>query len=166
MALPGQLAGDLNPSYQHGHTSGGRFSPTYITWVAMMGRCRNPNHVKYPKYGGAGIEVCARWLDFDGFLADMGERPEGKTIDRLERTGNYELLNCRWATPLEQTHNRVAFVNSSSLKTHCPQGHPYEGNNLHVTPKGYRKCRTCDRLRAQANRDRLKQSEPLRTWGR
>jgi len=73
----------------------------------MVQRCTNPNTPGWKWYGGAGITVCARWCEFTGFLADMGERPEGKTLDRYPNpAGNYEPGNVRWATPYEQRHNR------------------------------------------------------------
>jgi hypothetical protein len=87
----------------HGHTG----SETYQTWVSMLQRCENPNTVAYHCYGGRGIKVCERWHEFENFLADMGERPSGKTIDRYpNKDGNYEPGNCRWATPKEQAGNR------------------------------------------------------------
>ncbi|KAB1068887.1 hypothetical protein [Methylobacterium planeticum] len=93
-----------NPT--HGH-AGRSASPTYRSWRAMLNRCGNPNSVDYPRYGGAGIAVCERWSSFESFLADMGDRPEGKTLDRHpDKNGNYEPGNCRWATPYEQVHNR------------------------------------------------------------
>jgi hypothetical protein len=65
----------------------------------MKGRCLNPNNTSYPDYGGRGIEVCERWLhSFENFLADMGERPTGMTLDRKSNDGNYTKRNCRWAT--------------------------------------------------------------------
>lgn len=72
----------------------------------MRRRCRNPNHQAYPHYGGRGITICARWDRFANFLADMGPRPRGKTLDRIDVNGNYEFGNCRWATPYEQITNR------------------------------------------------------------
>jgi hypothetical protein len=73
----------------------------------MRKRCLDRNHENYPLYGGRGITICARWESFESFLADMGERPDGTTLDRFpDRDGNYEPGNCRWATPVEQAHNR------------------------------------------------------------
>lgn len=72
----------------------------------MRQRCQNPRSVDYPTYGGRGIRVCERWQDFRNFVADMGERPTGKSIDRINNDGNYEPANCRWATPKEQCETR------------------------------------------------------------
>lgn len=90
----------------HGHSGQGP-SPTYITWRGMKTRCNNPKHRRYSDYGGRGIKVCERWMDFNNFLADMGERPEGLTLDRIDPNGNYEPGNCRWATDsVQQTNKR------------------------------------------------------------
>ena len=90
----------------HGHAVGGKTSPTYVSWRAMMQRCRCPSHVAYPRYGGRGITVCERWLSFPNFLADMGERPDGLTLDRIKNHKGYEPGNCRWVTSKAQASNR------------------------------------------------------------
>lgn len=92
----------------HGHFVGGRPSPTYKSWQAMIARCTNPKHPAFHKhYAGRGITICDQWLkSFPQFLADVGERPVGMTLDRIDSSGNYEPSNCRWATMLEQNRNR------------------------------------------------------------
>lgn len=92
---------------KHGHASGYIQTGTYRSWFAMKARCYKKNSNYYYCYGAIGVTVCDRWINsFENFLADMGERPKGKTLDRFpDKKGNYEPSNCRWATPSEQMRN-------------------------------------------------------------
>ncbi|MNE26673.1 hypothetical protein D3C80_1200490 [compost metagenome] len=98
----------------HGATRGGKLTATYSSWSAMRERVLSKTHHAYARYGGRGIEICERWLVGEGllsgyecFLEDMGERPDGHSIDRIDTNGNYEPGNCRWATPAMQARNAV-----------------------------------------------------------
>jgi hypothetical protein len=107
----------------HGHYEGGGKSPTAYSWMAMKERCLNPRHMAYHRYGGRGVYICDGWLNrFEQFLADMGERPKGTTLDRKDNDGDYTCghcsdcymwsapANCRWATSGQQTTNRCTTV--------------------------------------------------------
>jgi hypothetical protein len=98
----------INMSRQtHGHSwDGSHSSPTYAAWSNMLQRCTNPRHPNYHQYGARGISVCARWRKFENFLADMGERPTGLTLERIKRSGHYQKANCCWATWSDQVRNR------------------------------------------------------------
>lgn len=97
-------------SRTHGLTK----SRTHVIWVAMKQRCTNPKTKRYDLYGGRGITVCDRWMhSFENFLADMGEVPDGLSLDRFpDVDGNYEPGNCRWATDVEQVYNRRVISNA------------------------------------------------------
>ena len=89
--------------------------PLYNTWVNMKQRCYNPNFRDYKNWGGRGIKVCDRWINsFSNFINDMGERPDGKSLDRINNDGDYEPSNCRWATSKEQIKNQR---NTKSVKS-------------------------------------------------
>lgn len=93
-------------NYKHGHASGGR-SPTYKSWSIMKSRRYNNKNISFKYYGARNITVCQRWLNsFANFVLDMGERPDGCTLDRKNSNGNYEASNCRWVTASCQARNR------------------------------------------------------------
>jgi hypothetical protein len=85
---------------------GSPLHPTYNSWRSMKHRCDNPNDRYFAHYGGRGITYDPRWSSFDSFLADVGPRPFDRTLDRIDRDGNYQPGNVRWATASEQMKNR------------------------------------------------------------
>jgi len=107
--------------FKHGHNRAHAASKTYNTWVAMRHRCMNPKNSAYSRYGGKGITVCPEWADgetgFEAFLADMGERPENCTLDRIDNKKGYSKTNCRWATTGEQYANKRVVRDSTGKFT-------------------------------------------------
>lgn len=124
-------------SHSHGHTKGYRTTRTYSSWRGMFKRCTNSKNDNYAFYGGRGIKVCPRWYKFENFLADMGEVPEGMTLDRRDTNGDYTPGNCRWVNAREQAENRR--------------------NNVHVTLDGVQMTLT-------AAARKLGISQPLANW--
>lgn len=93
---------------------GMRKTLTYKIWAGMLQRCNNWNDPSYKDYGGRGITVCERWLKFENFFADMGEKPHGLTIDRIDNDLGYYKENCKWATQAEQVRNQRLSVKSKT----------------------------------------------------
>jgi hypothetical protein len=109
----------------HGQCRVGKRSSEYSAWLSMRSRCRDINN---RLYGGRGIRVCERWDKFDNFFEDMGKKPDGYQIDRINPDGNYELSNCRWVSQKENMENRrnsikyrgeYFFIKKSALCPNC-----------------------------------------------
>lgn len=141
--LAAEMRGAGSPRFVHGK----RGTPEYITWGNMIKRCFHPGNKDYHSYGGRGITVCDRWRNsFLDFLVDVGKRPHGKTLDRINNDGNYEPGNVRWATPKEQVQNQ----RPKRRATHCGFGHEFTPENTYVFKTGQRYCMEC-RRRAKRN---------------
>jgi len=139
-------------------THGKSKSSEYRIWSGIIQRCTNPNNNRYSDYGGRGITVCDRWLKFENFYADMGDRPDGMSIDREDNDGNYEPDNCRWATDEEQRYNKR---NTPKFDDDTPVGLWAHRNNLNydrvndLFHKGFIK----DRIKKAAKRFGIEISE-------
>ena len=147
-----------NPNWRGGKSS----HPLYLIYYDMVGRCNRPSHLRYADYGGRGIQVDPRWVaDFWQFVADVGERPEGKTpggraywqLDRINNDGNYEPGNVRWASPTEQACNTRPRTRVSV----CRRGHEMTEENTAWHSNGtQRRCRECCRIN-EYNRTRSRE---------
>lgn len=102
----GCLASENKPNLSHGH----KYTGTYSSWTSAKDRATNPNSKDWYRYGAVGIGFSPRWMSFENFLADMGERPEGMSLDRIDGSKGYEPGNCRWATKVQQARNTRVFT--------------------------------------------------------
>lgn len=101
-----RYGGDVNKPKQIRFSHNMRNHPLYNTWAGMRARCNDKKHMSYKNYGGRGIKVCSRWNNFALFVADMGGRPKGMTLDRIDNDGDYSPENCKWSTHSEQQLNK------------------------------------------------------------
>ena len=109
---------DGQHSVTHGCGRQGKLTAEFVCWQDMRSRCNKQYNSAYKDYGGRGIIVCPRWSEsFDNFFADMGPRPKGSSLDRMDNDGNYEPTNCRWATATQQSINtRISIRNKTGVK--------------------------------------------------
>jgi hypothetical protein len=144
-------------------------SKTYRSWTKMKSRCLDPSNDWFHCYGGRGISVCDRWRNsFSAFLKDMGECPDGMTLDRKSVDGNYDPQNCRWATPIQQSNNRRTNIFVSidgqrmSLKeAHRKVGFPYWGCIQMVRSKGISHQEYIDRFQRNSLLSRQANPHPI-----
>lgn len=111
-------------NYRHGGRCRGKETATYNSWRSMKARCYNPSDPSFKRYGARGIRVCRRWLhSFENFLADMGDRPDGKSLDRKNNNGNYSPRNCQWATPVQQNREQRKVTEAQARKIRALADH-------------------------------------------
>jgi hypothetical protein len=111
---------------------------TYITWCNMKQRCLNANRPDYKYYGGRGIKVCDRWLKFKNFYEDMGERPIGMSLDRIENSDGYTKENCKWSSPTEQNNNKTPILKKGDMAYARVTKKTKKAFDKHANKKGFR----------------------------
>ena len=106
--------GEEHSTYKHGHNERGKRSSTYNAWINMRRRCQDTSNPRYRDYGGRGITVDSNWASFTAFLEDMGEKPEGLTLERIDNNKGYCKDNCRWTTYKENNNNKRQYSNNKT----------------------------------------------------
>lgn len=106
----GSEATQFKPVHGMSSEKQGKRDPTYTVWRTMRQRCLYKKHKSFDRYGGRGIRICKEWDSFELFFADMGAKPKGMTLGRIDNEGDYCKQNCRWETPLEQANNKSSNV--------------------------------------------------------